>query len=69
MDAYDPSQPAGDLTVPEDAIIETVAETILSAGAPVLVTDSNDQIVGSVSANKIIKVLFGQKQSFEHPPS
>ena len=61
MDDYDPSQGVSDLQVPKDALIETVAETVLSAGMPVSVVDETGQIVGSVQASKVISVLFGSK--------
>ena len=61
MDAYDPSQGVSDLQVPKDALIETVAETVLNAGMPVSVVDEQGQIVGSVQASKVISVLFGSR--------
>ena len=46
------------ISVSKDAIIETVAEKILSQEKPVNVLDSNDNIVGSVKPSKIIQTVF-----------
>jgi len=46
------------ISVSKDAIIETVAEKILSQDKPVNVLDSNDNIVGSVKPSKIIQTVF-----------
>lgn len=59
MDPYDPAEQVADLTVPKDAIIETVAESVLNAGKPVSVTDSNGKIVGTLHASKVVSILFG----------
>lgn len=66
MDAYDPSVAMSDLQVSKDAIIETVAESVLNSDKPVAVTDSTGQIVGAVHASKVITMLFGgHKQAAE----
>ena len=62
MDPYDPAH-VSDLQVPKDALIETVAETVLSAGLPVSVVDETGQIVGSVQASKVVSVLFGSRSN------
>ncbi len=59
MDPYDPAETMSDLRVPQDAIIETVAEAVLTAGKPVGVVDETGQVVGSLHASKIISILFG----------
>ena len=46
------------ISVSKDAIIEKVAEKILSQEKPVNVLDSNDNIVGSVKPSKIIQTVF-----------
>ena len=46
------------ISVSKDAIIETVAEKILSQEKPVNVLDSNGNIVGSVKPSKIIQTVF-----------
>lgn len=51
-----------ELKVPEDAIIETVAEAILGENKPVAVVDENNEIVGTLHASHVIHVLFGKDQ-------
>ena len=50
-----------ELRVSKDAMIETVAEAVLSAKEPVGVTDGNGKIVGTVHYLKVVNVLFGQR--------
>ena len=61
MDALDPNEDVSDLRVSKDAIIETVAEAVLTAGKPVTVVDDTDTVVGALHASKIINVLFGSR--------
>ena len=49
-----------ELTVFKDAMIETVAEAILTAKETVGVTDGNGKIVGTVHYLKLVNVLFGK---------
>ena len=66
MDPLDSSEELSDLRVSEDAIIETVAEEILSQDRAVGVIDGNGNLVGSLHASHVIKVLFG-RTSQEQP--
>lgn len=59
MDPVNPGDVVSDFTVPKDAIIKTVAESVLNAGRPVSVVDASGEIVGVVHASKIISLLFG----------
>ncbi len=59
MDPYDPNEEMSDLKVPQDAIIETVAEDILNTDKAVAVVDSAGEIVGALHASHIVHVLFG----------
>ena len=61
MANYDPSM-AGKNTVSKDAIIETVAESILDSKENLTVIDTNQQNkpVGILEPSKVIKVLFGK---------
>jgi glycine betaine/proline transport system ATP-binding protein len=59
MDAVNADDSMGDLSVNANAIIESVAETILNSTAPVRVVDDEGQTVGSITAAKIVHVLFG----------
>merc|ERR1711965_1029533 len=50
------------ISVSKDAIIETVAEKILSQENSVNVLDANNNIVGSVKPSKIIQTVFRTKK-------
>ena len=47
-----------DMSVSKDAIIETVAEKILSQEKPANVLDANNNVIGSVKPSKIIQTVF-----------
>ncbi len=59
MEPYDASEDFSDLQVSEDAIIETVAESILNTRRPVRVIDDAGQPVGSLHASHVVNLLFG----------
>jgi glycine betaine/proline transport system ATP-binding protein len=59
MDPFNPTQDMSDLKVPKNAIIETVAESILNSSKPVAVINEEGAIVGSLTASKVVNVLFG----------
>ena len=63
MDEVSPSDPVSDFTVPKDAVIETVAESVLNAGRPVSVIDESGNVVGAVHASRVVSVLFGGRSS------
>ncbi|PCM46152.1 quaternary amine ABC transporter ATP-binding protein [Marinobacter sp. ANT_B65] len=63
MGKYDASAEMSDVTVSEDAIIETVAEFVLTEQKPVAVIDAEDKIVGVLNSSTIIHVLFGGANS------
>jgi len=46
----------------QDAIIETVAEKILSQEKSVAVIDSNNKVVGIVKPSKVIHTVFGGRK-------
>lgn len=48
------------LTVPNDAIIETVAEAVLNEPKPVPVIDGDNQMIGVLNRKSIIHILFGK---------
>ena len=58
MDSTSKVKNTSNITVSKDAIIETVAEKILSQDKPVNVLDSDNNIVGSVKPSKIIQTVF-----------
>ena len=53
----------GDLKVPRNAVIETVAEAILSETKAVAVVDEKNEIVGTLHASHVLHVLFGKDES------
>ena len=57
----DGSEALSDLKVSKDAMIETVAEVVLSEQKPVAVVDANNEVVGTVHSSKVIHVLFGSR--------
>ena len=59
MDKISNEESAKNLSVFKDAIIETVAEKILSQNKSVNVIDANNKVVGSVKPLKIIQTVFG----------
>ena len=61
MDPVNKSEPLSDLKISKDAIIETVAETILNQEKPIAVVDSDNKVVGVLHATKVIHTLFGRK--------
>ncbi len=59
MDPYDPNEEVDDLTVSKDAIIQTVAESVLNTRKSVRVVDKSGEVVGSLNSSKVVSVLFG----------
>jgi len=62
MEPMSDNENLSDLKVSKDAIIETVAEKILSQEKPVAVIDSNKKVVGIVKPSKVIHTVFGGKK-------
>ena len=62
MDSVVDNQSLSHFNVSKDAIIETVAEKILSQEKSVAVIDSNKNIVGAVKPSKIIHTVFGGRK-------
>ena len=62
MDPISDDQNLSDLIVSQDAIIEEVAEQILSQEKPVQVIDSNKKTVGILKPSKIIHTVFGARK-------
>ena len=59
MEKSSAEQSSGNISVSKDAIIETVAEKILSQDKIVNVVDKNNKSVGIVKPSKIIQTVFG----------
>ena len=62
----DGSEELSDLKVSKDAMIETVAEVVLSEQKPVSVVEENNEVVGTVHSSKVIHVLFGSRDGKEN---
>ena len=65
MDPIDSNIELGELQVSKDAIIETVAEAVLTEQKHVAVVDGAGVVVGSVHASKVIRMLFGRAHPIE----
>ena len=61
MDPVDEKAELSDLQVSKDAIIETVAEEVLSQQKPVAVLDDNGKTVGLLNCSTILHILFGDR--------
>jgi len=62
MEPMSDNKNLSDLKVSKDAIIETVAEKILSQEKPVAVIDANKKVIGIAKPSKIIHTVFGGKK-------
>ena len=63
MDVYDPNN-SSSTKIPSNAIIETVAESVLESNETLTVVDNKtNQPVGSLNPSKVIKILFGDKEN------
>jgi len=63
MEDYDATAKMSDVTVSANAIIETVAGSVLTEQNPVAVIDAEGNIVGALNRNIMIDVLFGETNS------
>lgn len=63
MDVYTEGSDMSDLRISKDAIIGSVAESVLNTNRPVAVVDESDNIVGMIRRSNIINTLFGNGQS------
>ena len=61
MDPVDEAEEVADIKINKDAIIETVAETVLNERKPISVVDENNNLVGTLHASHVINVLFGKQ--------
>ena len=63
MDDYDPNN-SSSTKIPSNAIIETVAESVIESNETLTVIDNKtSQPVGSLNPSKVIKILFGDKEN------
>ena len=63
MDPVDNNADLSDLKVSKDAIIETVAEEVLSQQKPVAVLDDKGNTVGLLNCSTILHILFGDRSA------
>jgi len=63
MDPVDDNSDLSDLQVSKDAIIETVAEDVLSQQKPVAVLDDKGNTVGLLNCSTILHILFGDRSA------
>ena len=61
MDPFDDKSELSDFQVSKDAIIETVAEKVLSQQKPVAVLDDDGKTVGLLNCSTILHILFGDR--------
>ena len=61
MDPVDDKAELSNLQVSKDAIIETVAEEVLSQQKPVAVLDDDGKTVGLLNCSTILHILFGDR--------
>ena len=66
MQPVDSTEELSNLKVSKDAIIETVAEAVLSEQKPVAVIDADNNVVGVVHSSKVIHVLFSSRAEMEN---
>ncbi|MGB1310818.1 MAG: quaternary amine ABC transporter ATP-binding protein [Leucothrix sp.] len=59
MEPVTAGEDVSDLKVSQDAIIGSVAESILNANRPVAVVDADNQIVGTIRRSGVVSTLFG----------
>jgi glycine betaine/proline transport system ATP-binding protein len=60
MKPVDENEEMSGIRISGDAIIETVAEAVLSEQKAVAVVDANDKVIGSVHAKHMLHILFGK---------
>lgn len=60
MEKHDASIALSDITVTKDAVIDTIAEHVLSEQKPVAVVDEQGKIVGVLNKTSIIQIMFGK---------
>ena len=63
MDALPDNYPPSETPVSANVIIEEVAERVLSSTRPVPVVDDNNQIVGVLNPENILRILFNKNDA------
>ena len=65
MDPLNKNEKLSDLKVPYDALIEDVAEDVLSQSKPVGVINNDQKLIGLVHSSKVLSILFGKRDNSE----
>ena len=65
MDPLNNNEKLSDLKVPYDALIEDVAEDVLSQSKPVGVINNEQKLIGLVHSSKVLSILFGKRDNSE----
>ena len=65
MDPLNKNEKLSDLKVPYDALIEDVAEDVLSQSKPVGVINNEQKLIGLVHSSKVLSILFGKRDNSE----
>jgi len=60
---FDPGQQVSDLQIPQNTLIESVAESVINSDKPVTVVDDSGNVVGTVNSANVVKVLFGNRDT------
>ena len=60
MDEIGDTSDLSELRVPQNAIIETVAEAVLNESKPVAVIDDDNEMIGVLNSKRIVHILFGK---------
>ncbi len=63
MDEIGDTSNLSELTVPKNAIIKTVAETVLNEPKPVAVVDDNNVMIGVLNRKTILHILFSESSA------
>ena len=63
MEPVTPGETLSDFSIQKSAIVETVAESVLSQTTPIGVEDDQGKLVGVVHPSHVLKVLFGSKNA------
>ena len=65
MDPLNKNEKLSYLKVTYDALIEDVAEDVLSQSKPVGVINNEQKLIGLVHSSKVLSILFGKRDNSE----
>jgi len=67
IEPFDSGQQVSDLQIPQNTLIESVAESVINSDKPVTVVDDSGSVIGTVSSANVVKVLFGDRDTEAQP--